>query len=374
MGRLLIALMLFILHLSATFVYFNYVQTHVTDTAFYYFDRFGFNHQAFGLGTIFVVQFTQFLKHTFGATYLDSFLVFQTFGYWGLMLLMRLFQEIQIAMSVPESNPPLVLLFLPSLQFWTAAPGKDAALFFAVCLCAWSVMKFGKRMLPFSIGLAVMVFFRAHIALITVMSLAIAALIHGRMTIGRKFILLTITVGGAVILISAVNSSLNLDVTSSGSLASFYSERDQIAASTPGTTSIGDAPYYVRLFSLLFRPLFVDASGGFGLIPSIENLGSIALFAYLLLNWNDVRVLTRHVFYMRFALAFSIIVILLLASVNYNLGLGIRQRIMALPTLLSILVALWAVRQHRFGVPNNQYGAKMLRPAAVNEPVTEGPQ
>ena len=211
---------------------------------------------------------------------------------------MRLFQEVEVSLKSGSMNAPLMLLFLPSLHFWTTAPGKDAPLFFAVSLCTWAVMNFGKRLIPFTIGLIIMVLFRAHIALITVMSLAIAALIHGKMTVGRKFILLTITVAGAVILISAVNSSLNLDVTSSGSLSSFYSERDQIAASSTGTTSIGNAAYFVRLFSLLFRPLFVDASGGFGLIPSVENLGSIALFAYLLLNWPDVRALTRHVFYM----------------------------------------------------------------------------
>jgi len=374
MGRLLIALLLFIAHVAATFVYYTYVLSHLSDTEFYYFDRFGFSHQPFGFGTIFVVQSTQFLKKTLGATYLDSFLAFQTFGYWGLMLLMRLFQEIQIAMRAPESNAALALLFLPSLQFWTTAPGKDAPLFFAVTLATWSVLKFGKRLIPFCIALVIMVLFRAHIALITVMSLAIAALIHGKMTVGRKFILLTVTVVGAVVLINAVNSSLNLDVTSAGSLATFYSERDQIAASSSGTTSIGNASYFVKLFSLLFRPLFIDASGGFGLIPSIENVGSVALFIYLLLNWNDVRALTRHVFYMRFALAFTIILLMLLASVNYNVGLGIRQRVMALPALLSILVAVWTIRVHRFALPNNQNGPRFIRPVAVNEPVTDSPQ
>jgi hypothetical protein len=47
---------------------------------------------------------------------------------------------------------------------------------------------------------------------------------------------------------------------------------------------------------------------------------------------------------------------------------------MALPTLLSILVAVWTIRLHRFALPNTQNGARFTRPVAVNEPVTDSPQ
>jgi hypothetical protein len=317
--------------------------------------------------------FTQFLKHSAGATYLDSFFVFQGFGFFGLMLLMRLFQEIEMAMNTRASRLSTYLLFLPSLHFWTSAIGKDAPLFFAICLCAWAVMRIRRRWIVFCAGIFLMVLFRAHIALITMMSVALAAATHGRFTAGRRLALLTIAAVGAVILTGAVNSTLKLDITSSGSLSSFFAERDQIAAASSGSTTIGDAGYPMRLISLLFRPFFIDVSGFLGFVPSAENVGSVLLFGYMIIKWQQLRWLTKRVFFMRYALSFTIILVLLLASVNYNLGLGIRQRVMALPTLLSILVAMWGMRQHRFGAPLNQYGAKLLSRVPANKSVTESP-
>ena len=49
--------------------------------------------------------------------------------------------------------------------------------------------------------------------------------------------------------------------------------------------------------------------------------------------------LTRQVFFIRFALVFSIIITLTLALVYYNVGLGLRQKMMIMPGLLVFFAA-----------------------------------
>lgn len=373
LGRLLAALALMVLHIAATFWYFRYVQFNIADTYFYYYTPANFAHVGFGIGTVFVVRATQFLKTTLGATYLDCFMMFQAFGFWGLMIMMRLFQEILAKTHSEASVLPMYLLFLPSIHFWTSAIGKDAPLFFAVCLCTWAVMNLSSRLVPFGVGLLVMVLFRAHIAMITVVALAVAALMHGRMTIGRKVMLLIVLVGGAGVLVNAVNSSLTIDVTSAGSVSNFFTERDNIAATASGGTSIGNAAFPIRLFTLLFRPLFIDAGGLLGFVPSMENVGSLALFTFLIIQRKTLRNLYQRVFFVRYALAMAIILILLLALINYNVGLGLRQRVMIMPPLFALLVATWAVRARRVPTQYPQFGPNLLNNVGANKPVSDIP-
>jgi hypothetical protein len=374
MGRLLAALSLMVLHLVAALWYYRYVQFNTADTYFYYYTPANFAHVGFGIGTVFVVKTTQFLKMDLGATYLDCFMMFQAFGFWGLMILMRLFQEIHIKTQTPESVLPIYLLFLPSIHFWTGAIGKDAPLLFAVCLSTWAVMNLSNRMIAFLTGLLVMVLFRAHIAMITVVALAVAALMHGRMTIGRKAMLLIVLVAGAGVLVNAVNSSLTIDVTSAGSVSNFFTERDNIAATATGGTSIGNAAFPIRLFTLLFRPLFIDAGGLLGFVTSLENLGSIALFGFLIIQRKTVRALYKRVFFVRYTLAMSIILILLLALINYNVGLGLRQRVMIMPPLFALLVATWALRPRRVAANYDQFGSALLNNVSPNKALGDVPR
>jgi hypothetical protein len=69
------------------------------------------------------------------------------------------------------------------------------------------------------------------------------------------------------------------------------------------------------------------------------------MFFYFLFRWREVIDLYRKVFFIRFSAVLTLSLILLLAIVNYNVGLGLRERTMFLPPLLSIFVAVWAFRQ-----------------------------
>jgi hypothetical protein len=246
---------------------------------------------------------------------------------------------------VSQRRGYLFILFLPSVNFWTAAIGKDAPIFFAICLSLWAMLDLRKRYIYFGLALALMVVVRAHIALMAAAALAGAAFFERSITLGRKAGLLSVALICVSFLAGAVQNTLDVDVTSTSSVSAFLEKQNGIYENVGGTTSLGSASFPVRLFSLLFRPLFFDSLGMMGLVASIENVAVIFAFLYMLIRWRNLVFLTRRVLFFRFAVIFAAMILISLSLVYYNVGLGLRQRVMAYPMVFSMLVALWAYRR-----------------------------
>lgn len=348
MGRFLLIVTLLLMHVSASMAYYLYSHGNPADTYFYYHSDAYFRRVSWtDLSTALVGQFVQSLKHRLGATYLDCFMIFQAFGFWGLMILMRTFDEIQVKLRTPATLLPMYILFIPSLHFWTSAIGKDSLVFLAVALCTWAVIDFRNRLVYVGAGILLMVLVRPHIALATLIALSLATLLHREVGFGRKILLLVLALVGLSLLLGAVETTFSVDLTDASSVHDFFERRAAAEAADRGGMSISDAPYLVRLLSLLFRPLFFDASTVFGFVSSVENIGSIFLCGFLIWHRSDVIFLVRRVFFIRFVLVFTILMIALLSIFNYNVGLGLRQRMMFVPGLFSLFVAVWAMRESR---------------------------
>lgn len=329
-------------HIAAAFVYYLYVQSNDADTKLYYFDPWDFYSDGFALGTMFVIWLTQSLLHLVGGTYLDYFLLYQMLGVWGLALLMRTLDE--VAQSLNTTLPPtlLALMFLPGMFFWTSAIGKDAPLFLACAMAIWSCANISRRWLWLGVAIAIMTLFRAHVALLTLAALAIA-LVTGKGVPTAARILLVGAAGVTVFfLIGRVQAELNVDFSSIGSVAS-YVDRQTDLATRGADTSLRSTPFVFKMFSLLYRPLFIDANGIFGLVASFQNIAMIAFTVVLGRNYRLWSQMFRQSLFIRFATLHMGLLFFMLAFMYYNVGLGLRQREMATPALLVLFSAVWLV-------------------------------
>lgn len=369
--KLLLSVALLFAHVAACLYNHNYTLSHLSDSFFYYYDPFGYWNRSWGLGTVLVTQLTHVLRFGLGATYLDCFLIFQTFSLAGVALLARTFDEIEAKVGVPERRGYWVILFLPSLHFWTVAIGKDAPLMFAISLCVWSMLSFRRRFVFFCIAILVMVLFRAHIALMAILSLGAAAFFGSSISFGRKLGVFVIAIAGFLLVLGPVQSTINADVTSASSVEDFLARQSDIGAATAGTTSIGSVSYPIRLVSLLFRPLFFDAAGLLGLLASAENVLVVIAFLYILIHFRDLVFLARRVDFIRFIILFATIILLSLALIYYNVGLGLRQRVMAYPMIFTLLVAMWSIRQRHRLEASPRTPARLMVNAKGHRPLTE---
>ncbi|HEX2763438.1 MAG TPA: hypothetical protein VHM92_06280 [Allosphingosinicella sp.] len=331
----------FVAHIVTTVVYYFYSQTTSADTVLYYYDPYEMFELPMRPGTAFLVHMVQTMKAWIGGTYLDYFMIFQAIGFWGIVFLMRTVEEIHVELQVPQGRLAYIMLFLPGIYFWTSAIGKDAPLFFGCAAAVWASMRLRSRFLLFAFAILVMMLFRPHIALAALVALAATAFLDRRSRGYVKVLLFIVAIGGAGAVAGTVETALNVNVASVESVGEFFSRQAEVTQQVGGTTQV-QGSFPVRLFSLLARPFFFDAQGLFGLIASFENILILTMLGTIARRFGDSVKLFRGVFFLRFGLIFTIVVTLLLAMVYYNVGLGLRQKMMFMPGLIAFYTGLLA--------------------------------
>ena len=131
---------------------------------------------AFGIGTQFILFLTHNLRALTGASFLDCFLFFQIPGLIGILLLYKT----AAALTEEQFGTRVLLLslalFLPGLQFWTAAIGKDA-----LAVCAYGLISYGLARQRFDwllLGAGVLLYFlvRPHVGFVVLLAMGIAFL------------------------------------------------------------------------------------------------------------------------------------------------------------------------------------------------------
>lgn len=338
---------LLVAQLATALFYYAWQQTNTSDSPLYYYDLYGFYGRGFGFGTIFLIYFVQYLRDIVGGTYFDYFLLFQATGFWAVIFLMRIFEEIYEDLHVHQPPWTYAVLFLPSLHFWTSAIGKDGPLVLAAAMAVWGTINVTRRWPILAVAFAIMAFFRPHIALIGLVSLAAALVFDKRNSLRIRVALAATAAVGLAVVAGTLRSTFSVDVTSAGSVSEFFANQAETAQLFDTGSAVLNASFPVRLGSLLLRPFFIDAKGALGLLASFENLLMAAMLITFVSKFELFRNCFRQLLFFRYATIFSAVVILLLALIYYNVGLGLRQRTMAFPTLLVMFVTMLALLAQR---------------------------
>ena len=348
-ARLVLFVLLLLTHIGASLAYYLYAQEFGGDVLLYYYDQWGIYHEGHsGLSTVFVINFVQFLKEYLGGAFFDYFLIFQAMGFWGILFVLRTFDDIHGELGQPLFSRIYLLLFLPGLHFWTSAIGTDAPVCLGVAMCTWAAFRLQKRYLVFGAGLAIALVIRPHITLIALVALAFTVLVGRNTRLLTRVALLGVTVVGVVSVAGLVSSSFNgLNLSNTDEVSEFLETKSSVSEDSGGDVSITGAAFPVKLLSLLFRPFFIDATGMLGYIASLENVVLLIIILTLFRRFGTSLQVARGAMFARFAFIFFAMLTLLLAMVNYNVGLGLRQKMMMMPCLLAFFVALLAVRAAR---------------------------
>lgn len=365
-ARFIFFVLLLMLHIGAAVATYLYSQQFGGDVMLYYYDRMGIYGNATGLSTVFVVNFVQFLKSYLGGSFFDYFLLFQSMGFWGLLFILRAFDDIHQELGQPTFKMVYLLLFLPGLHYWTSGIGKDAPVFLGVAMCTWAAFRLQSRYLAFGAGVAIVLLVRPHIALMALVALALTLMLGRNTTLLMRAALMGVVLAGIGAVTGLVEGTVTgLNLSSTDSVSEFLDTKSQVSEESGADLSIVGASFPVKLLSLLFRPFFIDANGVFGYVASLENLVLLVVFL-LVIRWAGTALaVARSAMFARFALFFFVMLTLLLALVNYNVGLGLRQKMMMMPAFLVFFAALLAVRTQQKGMAYGPDGAAYAPPAGA---------
>jgi hypothetical protein len=349
-ARFVLFVLLLLVHLGASLAGYLYAQGHASDVDLYYYDTLGIYGRESGVSTIFIVNLTQFLKSYFGGTMFDYFLLFQAAGFWGILLIMRSFDDIHRELNQPTFKYIYFILFLPGLHFWTSGLGKDGLMFLAVALCVWGSFRLRSRYLAFGTGVVIALLVRPHIALLALIAFALTLLVGRGTSLLTRVALLAIVLGGIGSVAGIVESVVGgLNLSSADSMTEFLETKSQVSEESGADLNITGASFPVRLLSLLFQPFFFDANGVFGYVASAENLVLLGIIVTLVRRFGVALAVARATVFARFACFFVLMMIVVLSLFHYNVGLGLRQKMMIMPALLVFLAATLAVRASQKG-------------------------
>jgi hypothetical protein len=327
------------------------------DAFLYYRDPYRFiNENPFGSGTYFVVHFVQGVRNWLGGSFLDHFLLFQCFGMIAMALLIRSLNEIALSLETSVPLHVYLTLFLPGLHFWTAGIGKDGPMLMAISLAGWAVLKLDKRFIWLGIALLIMVCIRPHITPMVGAGVAAALFFNKRVPPRVKLFLSPIAAIGLVVLVGKAATSLGISVDAD-SVTGFVEGQQQLGDRFGSGANLADLPLPLKVLSLLYRPFWFDAQGMTQYAASLENSVLLWFTVYLVYHWKLMLHLARNVFFVTYFLAFDALLVVSLAMVSYNIGMGQRMKMMAVPGILILYGTLYIYKR-----------ALASRPAMVAEP------
>ena len=332
-------LLLYFWHTLFTYVYYWFTINVGADASIYYAKALRGN-VIFEPGTNFIVYLVSILTNYLHLNMMGCFLVFNLIGSLGLIILDSIIQPLVRNQQKSLRIIATLVIFLPSISFWSSGIGKDGIAFLGAVLALWSALELKKRMGSMSIAILMIFLVRPHIAGIMVIALAISLFFDKKVNIIMKVILAFITIGISSFLIPYALNYAGVNAGNSpDDIASYIESREDVYKNTDSGITLSELSFPMKLFTYMFRPLIFEARSITQVFSALDNLILLYLFifgGYKIIKTKNLTSLENR----KFMWAYAIIAWVILALTSGNLGIAVRQKIMVLPFFLYIFISV----------------------------------
>ena len=329
------SIFIFIWHTIFCMAFIYYSQNNVSDALTYYTWATDFNYE-FRFGAMAVVNFNELFIDYLKLNYINLNLVYNFIGCIGIFSLASLLNDIKT-----QSNKiylfSLLILFLPSLHFWTSGIGKDTIVISFTLLFFWSLQNFRKRFLFSFISLIIIFVVRDYIFYLILTSIILSSIsflfVRNNKTTSIYIVFFIII----FFLFMSILQLFNFIPSFIEEILEFIKARQSRLSSFDTSMDFSNKPYFYLLFSYLFRPFIFDINNLYSFIISLENLILLSLIIYLLPNLINYKISSEQYKHLIILLFFiSSIIVMSIITVNY--GISLRQKWMFLPIFLYQLI------------------------------------
>lgn len=339
------AVILYIWHTVFCFAYMAFILSNGGDALDYYEASFS-DEVPFSFGTDAIIFLTHIFTYYFKLSFVGAFLIYNLFGAIGLLafdasLRYASHDKVKYARTLAG-----VLIFLPSVSFWSAGIGKDAISFMAAGLAIWAAIDFSRRTWLMVFSILAMLFVRPHIAALMVVAVAGSIAFHGKISAAKKGFLILISILAISIIVPFALHYSGLEGASE--LDAYVDNRQSHNQDGGGGIDISQMSLPVQFFTYLFRPLPFEAHSIFSLASSFDNVLLLLVFVLGLLGFikhkksrsKDGKVNKI------FLYSYSLSCWLVLATTTANLGISVRQKWMFVPMLAFLLISMMPKRRY----------------------------
>ena len=332
---------LYIWHSIFSIVYAFLSLTMPADTTIYYLQSLN-NLPEFNLGTSAVVHLTAIFTSNLGLSYLGVFLVFNIFGTIGLLAVDASLRHATEKKSNFIKFLALLVVLLPSMNFWTSAIGKDSIAFMSTGLILWASIDLKNNLKLTVFAFIIMFIVRPHIAVLMIIAFALSLLITKILSPLKRIFFIIISIFGSILLIPIMLQYVGLnEIISVDLVKDFISVRQGYNLLGGGGIDISTMPFIFKLFTYSFRPLPYEAHSFLSFLSSIDNL---ILLIILILSLFTGLISKGEKFSFSdskenrwFLLIFALGVMIASSYTTSNLGISVRQKWMYMPIMLYFL-------------------------------------
>ena len=332
-------LLLYLWHTLFCFAYFYYVSTFGGDALAYYSKALSDGFE-FRVGTTAVVFLTKILVHGLGFGVITCFLFFNILGSIGLLAFDGALKQATQHKSTSIKRLATLIVFLPSVSFWSSAIGKDAISFLATGLALWAALQFNKRVLLIVSAVFLMLIVRPHMAGMMIIALAMSVMFDKTSSPLKRISLGVIAIIGTAAMVPfALNYAGVSDPNSSEGLMDYVENRQSYNMEGGGGVDIANMSLPMQLFTYMFRPIIFEARSITALAAAFDNL--ILLYLFIVAFYSLIRKKSQKFTENRkFMWVYVMLAWIVLAMTSANLGIAIRQKWMFAPMFIFLLISL----------------------------------
>jgi hypothetical protein len=333
------SLLIYIWHTIFCFAYIIYAQKYGADALMYYARALeGALIYKFGTGA--AITITTFLVQGFGLGFIGCFLFYNILGAIGLLAFDGALKQATINKTAFSGKIATLVIFLPSVSFWSSAIGKDSISFLSAGLALWAALQLNKRIWLMVLAVALMMIVRPHMAGIMVIALAMSVMFDKKASIIKRLLLGSISIVGVAIMVPfALDYAGVSDAASSEGLINYVETRQSYNTEGGGGVDIANMSLPMQLFTYAFRPIIFEARSITALAASLDNLILLYLFilgVYALIKKKSQNFIENR----KFMWVYVILSWIVLAMTTANLGIAVRQKWMFTPILIYLLLSL----------------------------------
>lgn len=332
-------IVLYFWHTAFCLTYFIYSQYFISDSTAY-FNKALSGDFNFTLGTAAVEGLTGLLVQGLGFGMLSSFLFFNIFGSVGLLAFDGALKKATLEKSKYLKWLATLIVFLPSVSFWSSAIGKDSLSFLATSLALWAALHLNKRVWLMVLAIFIMLAVRPHIAGMMVIGLALSIMFDKKTSIVRRLSLGFLAVIGVAVMVPfALQYAGVSDPSSAEGIVEYVEKRQSYNMEGGGGVDISSMSLPMQLFTYMFRPLIFEVNSITALAAALDNLVLLYLFVVggYALVMKKARKFTEN---RNFMWVYGGLAWVVLAMTSANLGIAVRQKWMFLPMFIFLLLAL----------------------------------
>lgn len=330
---------LYLWHTLFCFLYAWYITKYGGDAIMYYSSSIHQN-TSFAFGTEAVKYLTYFFSNVLRLSFLATSLVYNIIGFIGLL-------AFDSALSIAVLNKQkyirkiaTLIIFLPSVSFWSSGIGKDSIAFMSTGLALWAALNFKRRVWMMVPAVMLMSIVRPHIAGILILSFAVSFIIQKRISPILRF-----TFGAIAIIVSIILVPIGLKYSSvdnkisSSELNKYINQRAKFNMEGGGSIDISKMTLPIQIGTYLFRPFPFEAHSFPSFAASIDNL---VLFYLFILGIKSMIQKTYKSYKENrlFMWTYSLITLLILSTTTANLGISVRQKWMFTPMLIFLMISV----------------------------------